>query len=74
MRVSDELLMKTARKYGIYPGSLKAHVFALLDQGLTRREVRFALRHLADPERPGALASTIRKYERIWREAQGAKA
>lgn len=71
MRVSDELLMKTARKYGIQPGSLKAHVFPLLDQGLTRREVRFALRHLADPERPGVLAGTVRRYEGMWRKAQG---
>ena len=74
MRVDDEVLLETSRKYNIRPDSVKCYVFALLDRGLSRREIRFALRHLANPERPQAFASTVRRYERMWREAQGRRA
>ncbi|MEW6046796.1 MAG: hypothetical protein AB1609_09995 [Bacillota bacterium] len=68
MKVTDELLLETAKRYGIAPGSLKSHAFALFDQGLSRAEVRYLLMRFRNPEKPRALAETIRRYELMWQE------
>jgi len=70
VKISDEDLLKTAHKYGIMPDSLKCHVFYLLDQGMSRREIRFALRQFRDMSSPSTFANTIRKYSQLWEEAQ----
>lgn len=69
MKVTDEMLLETAKRYGIVPGSLKSHAFALFDQGLSRAEVRYVLRRFRNPENPRALAETVRRYEMLWRRA-----
>ena len=68
MKITDEVLLQTAKRYGIVPGSLKSHAFALFDQGLSRAEVRYLLRRFRNPEKPRALAETIRRYEKLWRQ------
>ena len=69
--VTDELLIATARKYGLAPDGLKCQAFALFDQGYSRSEVRFLLRSLRSPQRPRSFSNTIRKYHFLWQKAQG---
>lgn len=70
MKVTDEVLLETARRYGVVPGTLKCRAFALFDQGLSRAEVRYLLRRFRNPENPRVFAETIRKYEMLWRRAK----
>ncbi len=71
IRATDEDLLTTARKYGVQPDSLKALAFALFDRGLSRAEVRFALRGRRKPDDAGTFAATVRSYHTLWRERQG---
>ncbi len=70
MKVKDQALLETARKYGIAPDSLKAKVFCLLDQGYSRAEVRFLLRAYKDPKRPSLFSGTVAKHNHLWKQSQ----
>lgn len=56
------------------PGTLKNHLFALLDAGFTRAEVRYLLRQFRDPQRSRTFPETIRKYELMWRAKEADRA
>ncbi len=67
---SERAIIETARKYGVNPGSMKCHAFALFDQGFNREEVRYLLRSYRKPEDPGAFSGTLRTYHKLWGQMQ----
>lgn len=71
--LSDTELLNTARNYQLDPFGLKCRVFALLDNGYSRREVRFLLRNFRDPKRPQVFTETVRRYYQLWLSDQKSK-
>ncbi len=67
--MKDSAQIKTARKYGLHPGTLKCEAFALFDEGYSPVEVRFLLRRhkltLAT-----SFTGTIRRYYFTWKAWQ----
>jgi len=43
----DEKVIRTARKYGLRPGTVKCDIFRLFDEGYSPQEVRYLLRNYA---------------------------
>ena len=72
VHVTDEDILDVARRYDVLPGSLKSLVFALLEKGLSRTEIRYLLRGHRKPNDAGTFAATIRTYHGAWEKQQGA--
>ena len=70
MNKEDKKQIETARKYGLNPGTLKCHAFALFDEGYSPLEVRFLLRRHANAHSRQVLANTERRYHQIWKLKQ----
>ena len=68
--------IKTARKYGLVPGTTKCDIFQYFDEGFSPKEVRFLIGKtlMVDTrETRKTLANTIRRYYYDWENAQRRK-
>ena len=70
----DQREIEVARKYRLRPGTAKCKSFRLFDEGYSPTEVRYVLRHLADPRYPRIFSNTVRRYYALWQKAQDQKA
>ena len=70
MRITDDKIIETARKYDLVPGKIKCLAYLLFDLGHSPREARFLLRNNKEVENPKTLSKTINKYHYLWLKAQ----
>ena len=67
-REDEERIIRTARKYGLRPGTIKCEIFRLFDRGYSPQEVRYLLRDLAIE--PNAFSKTVSRYHYSWERLQ----